>query len=442
MKTITVKTKLTSLVLAAGLAAAGSLGRLRAADVSFSGYRYTIPPSAGPFPVEGSFFDPDCWLGYAVPTSDDTARFGDPSVPPMTNGNGSRLPHTIYFGNFNFWDLFTGTQSFASGDAQTKDLLFFGGDWIFDLGSGNVPGGPTPAPGTGSYTVGESVEIGSSPSPATPATASLTVRHGTFTILANRCTDCGNLNIGCLVNRTGTLVLDGPDAAVISSNRVYVGAGGGTGRLEVRNGARFLCKDVGGSGDWGEQGQPENTVIIVNGPGSFLQGLYAVANGQISIEAGAVVSSVDLFNVVYLGFCNNGPPPGDLATATVTGPGSVWRDISTLELGATQVGNGQVQVLAGGRLESGDTWLGAASNSVGRVTVTGGGSTWTNRGNVAVGLGGVGTLTVTDQGQVATDTLELGHSAGASGTLSVSGAGGLACRNATLAGTPGAGRRR
>ena len=89
---------------------------------------------------------------------------------------------------------------------------------------------------------------------------------------------------------------------------------------------------------------------------------------------------------------------------TVTGTGSSW--IMSGQLFVGSVGNGTLEILAGGAVISDGSTIGDSTGSNGQATVDGAGSLWTNTDILTIGNdnGTIGSLTLRNGGTVIATT--------------------------------------
>lgn len=222
---------------------------------------------------------------------------------------------------------------------------------------------------------------------------------GTATITGanSRWTNSGNLNIGLngtgilnikdggsVVNRdgfiggnwnlsgtgTGTAIVTGANSTWTNSNNLYVGQSG-KGTLIIENGGAvtnligYISMYSGGS---------TATVTGANSKwtnsSSLNVGFYE--SGTLNIENGGTVTSSAGFIGMYLGS----------STATVTGTNSSWTVSNDLYVGYTD-GNGTLEIEAGGKVKSGNTYMAPGSSSSGTINLNG---TSSARGLLSTGL--------------------------------------------------------
>ena len=121
---------------------------------------------------------------------------------------------------------------------------------------------------------------------------------------------------------------------------------------------------------------------------------------------------------------------------TVTGPGSSWINGPSGGLNIGSFGTGTLTIANGGRVINITPLaanIGNGAGSQGTVTVTGAGSLWSNISGVNIGNSGTGTLTIADGGIVTGPTVAIAANAGAIGTLNIgAGAGNPAAAPGTL----------
>ena len=98
---------------------------------------------------------------------------------------------------------------------------------------------------------------------------------------------------------------------------------------------------------------------------------------------------------------------GSVGNVSVNGVGSTW--INTDELTIGNLGNGTLNISAGGSVRNGNSYLGGLSSSSGAVTISGAGSTWTNLGFIGIGEQGMGTLTIASGGEVTSTHSTIGQ---------------------------------
>ncbi len=137
-----------------------------------------------------------------------------------------------------------------------------------------------------------------------------------------------------------------------------------------------------------------------------------LGNGTLNVEAGGVVNN-------SLG--SIGVFAGSTGVATVTGSGSQWNNSSDLWVG--DYGHGTLNVEAGGLVTSSKGYISNRSGSTGVATVTGSGSQWNNSDRLYVGYSNHGTLNVEAGGVVNSMLGYIGSEPGTTGVVTVTGSG-------------------
>jgi T5SS/PEP-CTERM-associated repeat protein len=195
------------------------------------------------------------------------------------------------------------------------------------------------------------------------------------------------------------LTITGPTSALLNNFQLQVGEQG-AGLLEISGGAAASngTASIGaGSGAFGD--------AVVTGEGTVwdCDGTLTVGKGgfgSLLISDGAeVVTAADAIIALQL------PSFGDV---TVTGPGSSWTVLGSLDVGLAGLGTltiadgatvtNEIFAALGGFPEPGTT-----EGAVGEVIVGGPGSVWTVNGDLYVGFVGFGRWTLSSGGQVAVD---------------------------------------
>jgi T5SS/PEP-CTERM-associated repeat protein len=211
--------------------------------------------------------------------------------------------------------------------------------------------------------------------------------NGTATV-----SDSGSWTItaGCFVGFDGNATLNITSGGQVSiSNNTSIGENG-TGAVTVDGVGSTLSVD---------------TLFVIGTAGA---GTLTISNG------GHVVSSFG--NTI-------GMNPGSNGLVSVSGNGSSWTNTGLLELSSTG-GDGTLQIMSGGTVSNGSSFLGTFNGS-GTVTVDGVGSTWTISGDLSVGgvFGGVGTVTISQSGQVTSINGLIADGLSSTGSVEVDGVG-------------------
>lgn len=234
----------------------------------------------------------------------------------------------------------------------------------------------------------------------------------------------GNLTIG--VNGVGTMDITG--GGVVSNTQGFIGQNSGSEGTVTVSGSGSQWNNagalfVGQSGKGGltiSGGATVSSTIVEVGlsPAAYgevkVTGAGTVWNqtatggitssligrdgkGSVSVEGGAVVNNQNS-NVSIAAI------PGSEGSLTVTGIGSAWNTAGTLQVGAR--GNGRLNILDGGVVNSSAAVVGFDPDAQGTVNIAGPGSTWNAGGPFALigdlavtaGRHGVGTMNLSDGG--------------------------------------------
>ncbi len=181
------------------------------------------------------------------------------------------------------------------------------------------------------------------------------------------------------------------------------------------------------SGYLGFSAGSSNNVAIITGAGSVWSNSATLYVGDLgssntlTIANGGAVSAAGSF----IGFGTGGNTGANSNTVTVTGTGSVWNNSGSLNVGYGDLGFNTLTIANGGAVSSaGTSIIGAAANG-NTVTVTGPGSVWNNSGTLDVGQnsGYSNTLTIANGGAVTVGGYLLISSAlaGSNNTVNVTG---------------------
>ena len=239
------------------------------------------------------------------------------------------------------------------------------------------------------------------------------------------------------------------DLAIISSGTAQVDAAGAVASGAITTDSGVLTIQAGGtltlSSDFNIF---RGGVATITGTGSSLASDYLAVGadgggiGQFTINEGAIVTTTSDPGVTTARIGGNtfAPYGNSTGTVTVTGTGSQWNINRVLLVGndpgaPDNIGNGTLNVLAGGKVVIGDfpttedetTGLvvgdGTLAGTTGAVTVSGAGSEL-DADNISLGKGTVtGSLTIADGGLVRSAEVDLG-SAGGTGHVYLNGTAG------------------
>jgi fibronectin-binding autotransporter adhesin len=136
-----------------------------------------------------------------------------------------------------------------------------------------------------------------------------------------------------------------------------------------------------------------NTIsgVASNWPGDYDIG-FGLHHDALIIESGGILSNANVFLGYFSGDDNN--------LALVTGPGSVWSNTLSVNVGLGGAGN-QLIVTNGGIVFNTSGRLGQDVSGSNNLVIVTGSSVWTNRSYLDIGYqGGGNRLTVTDGGKV------------------------------------------
>ncbi|WP_336055557.1 autotransporter outer membrane beta-barrel domain-containing protein [Nitratireductor sp. CH_MIT9313-5] len=303
----------------------------------------------------------------------------------------------------------------ASGQLQTRNLFVGdGGTGTVDVIDGTVTVVVDMTVGAQAGSSGEVVndggviDVGFDLSVGDSGTGTMVIENG------GTLSTGGFTNIGEITGM-GALTVTGNGTTWNIGNLTYVGTGG-TGNIVISDNAQvndsgfalYLgTHDSAGLGtlqinnaDWSNVGQ----VLLGGDPG---------AHGELTIEAGGTLSSVDH---VFIGDLGDGD-------ARVAGNGSRLSAAGGLYLGNSVGGTGALRIEDGGEVVIGDNITIAADDStVGTLDITGELSRLETGNELLVGDRGTGTLNITDATVFADSTVTLGYAPDGEGTVLVDGA--------------------
>jgi T5SS/PEP-CTERM-associated repeat protein len=210
------------------------------------------------------------------------------------------------------------------------------------------------------------------------------------------------------------------DTSTASASGLYIGAGSESGSMSIGNGGSVtsIAGFVGsGSGSAGS--------VIITGTGSNWtnEKNLTIGNsgaGTLVVQSGGSVSSAT-------GTINTGMTT--MGEVTITGAGSTWTNSGAVSVGYR--GTGVLTIADGGNVTSsiayvGGMWTGSpvfGTQGTGRVIVTGAGSSWTSSNLLRVGEFGIGELTILDGGSVFSGQSRIAVGEFSTGNVIVSGAG-------------------
>ncbi|MCZ7502191.1 autotransporter domain-containing protein [Agrobacterium sp. ST15.13.015] len=367
-------------------------------------------------------------LGPAI-TIGNSGSIGGLSVGLGAGGNGTLVVRgsldtkSFYLG---LTDGVSGTATFSSATWSNSNLLSIGGNGTGTLvlsngtraASGDIHIGGF-GTGNGSLTLDNSSSLSSSNTIIVgygSGTSLATGLTGSLKVLAGSTLKSVNSVIGDDVGSHGVAIVSGADSRWVTSDEMVIGEAG-VGTLTISGGGTVINRttviasldSAGGSG------------VKVSGRGSLLQsdGGLKIGDGgagTLLVEAAGKVKSGD----AVVGFQS-------ASSATVTGDRSSW---STDDL---EIGNGTLNITAGGSVDSARARLDAAAGATGAAVVDGARSLWSVKDDMVVGENGAGSLVVTAGGRVDAGYVVLGENAGATGSIRIAGDGSILRSKSDLA---------
>ncbi len=233
---------------------------------------------------------------------------------------------------------------------------------------------------------------------------------GTLDITAGGAVSNTEGYIGRRVGSTGEVTVDGTGSTWTNSLSLNVGnIGNGTLNITAGGAVNNTTAYIGAlSGSTGE--------VTVSGTGSTWTNSLSlnvgnIGNGTLNITAGGAVNNT----TAYIGALS-----GSTGEVTVSGTGSTWTNSGNLIVGLS--GNGTLDITAGGVVSNtSNGFIGYNEGVTGVVTVDGTGSTWTNSVSLQVGHIGNGTLNITAGGAVSNAVGYIGYNEGSTGVVTVDG---------------------
>lgn len=246
---------------------------------------------------------------------------------------------------------------------------------------------------------------------------------GTLNVLNGGAVNSGVGYIAEIAGSTGEATVSGAGSSWTSTSSVHIGDSG-TGTLTIENGG--LLSSAGGNMGYYLGGS--GSVTVNNGTWTNSGNLIVGDNGTgtLTIENGGTVTSG------FAAISQFGRLAGSSGTATVSGVGSTWTMSDDVVVGGTAsgsytatngLGDGTLNITAGGAVSNDDGYIGSDADAIGAVNISGSGSIWTNAGDLIIGRNGTGTLTVTNSGVVSNTTGYIGTSSTSTGAVAVSGSG-------------------
>lgn len=183
--------------------------------------------------------------------------------------------------------------------------------------------------------------------------------------------------LGLLIDGTGTVTVTGTNSKWTNSGDLTVGLSG-TGILNIKDGGR-VTNSTGYIG-YAPAGAGTATVTGANSTWTNSSGLYVgfEGTGTLNIENGGTVTST-------AGFI--GTNSGSTGTAIVTGANSSWTVSNDLYVGYAAGGIATLEIEAGGKVKSGNTYMAPGPSTSGTINLNG---TSSARGLLSTGVVGTG----------------------------------------------------
>ncbi len=331
-------------------------------------------------------------------------------MPPDSHDYG--WPRYLYFGDFFDERVFNNDKTVPGGIARPYSVEVTSGIFTFDLGSNiNLSGN------AGGLAVEEQIIVGRGAN----SNASLTIRNGTVT--QDMVASWAGLTVGDGFGSNGQIIIDGPNAGLEIARDIWLGNAGGTGRIDVIDGGQLTARSIG-PGLQNVPGTLNNSVLNVQGAGSFVRGISGINNGDLIVSGGGQVVSLYPDGSKNWGWL--GTSDGSDGSALITGPGSSWTEIGRLTIGGVYhtdtSGTGHLVIDKGGYVESEEVVLANRSLSRGDVRVTGPGSQWKVTNYANLGDDGHGSVVIVEGGMMTTDGgATIGNSSNGDGSVTVTG---------------------
>ena len=246
-------------------------------------------------------------------------------------------------------------------------------------------------------------------------------RLGSMEVLAGGLVESASVSLGSSLGSEGRVRVNGFDAGGVNSRLGITGnllvGDAGTGKLLVDNAGVLDNQD----GTIGNTADSTDSRVLVTGTGSTWtnRGALSVGKGGEGIlevlDGGQVESASG-----SIGSAQGSDGKVRVSGVDSAGTRSSWEiDAGNLIVG--DIGTGLLLVEAGGLVRNQHGFIGNEEGSVGKVTVTGDGSAWINDHGLWVGNAGSGLLEILDGGVVGSMEAAIGNVGG--GTVLVDGAG-------------------
>ena len=315
-----------------------------------------------------------------------------------TNASRLETANDLYIGNLGLGQLFVGQD--LMGNPNGTGELSVGSDLRIGTDASNTMDNKVVLNGANvSAMVGDVVFVGE-------------LGEGTLEIRNGATLNAQRPRVGSGADANGTLLVTGTDSSLTATTDMTVGTNG-TANATISDGGLLQTQGI----LWvGYQGASEGTLIVdnatvdvgVGNSGNFLIGgrtdsANAGGTGAVTVQNGGLITSA--LDTIIGG---NGTSSGSLTVTGVgsvadfsdNGPGNTINDVTTIG----SVGGGEVDILAGGRLDAEGLWLNSTAGNTQTVnlTVDGSGSTVNIDGAFVIGNQGRAVATISGGAQVNT----------------------------------------
>lgn len=220
----------------------------------------------------------------------------------------------------------------------------------------------------------------------------------------------------------------GSSLAVDSSSGLVVGNSAGLGQhaINVTNGGSLDI--LLSTGEF--QIEDSGSLVIDNGMTTLDQSGFFRIDGVAAITNGGALDSTSTVASIADGIGSNGQ-------VTAFGSDTEWNNTGDLSVG--EVGDGTLNVDAGGQVTNTSARIGNQISGTGLVTVSGAGSQWNNSEDLQIGVEGTGTLTVQAAGEVTSNVGNIGALSSGAGIANITGSGSQWINSFALVGNRGHG---
>ncbi|EMN3919017.1 autotransporter outer membrane beta-barrel domain-containing protein [Citrobacter farmeri] len=236
---------------------------------------------------------------------------------------------------------------------------------------------------------------------------------GTLNINATGTVTGGATTLGGAVGGTGSVNVNGTDAALNTSSLIVGSYGRGV--LAITDDGMVKSS---GTGMVGDRAGSTGDVDVSNGGGWNLVNASGVGQILSVGNYGIGTLNINTTGTVTAGATTTGGGAGGRGMVNVNGTDAV---LNTTSMTVGNYGQGTLAIADGGVVNStGNGTVGSAADGSGIVTVEGTGSQWNLTGPLTIGVEGIGTMTLTDNAGVASNGGILGNAAMGNGTVDIS----------------------